>query len=93
MQTTFSDTILNISITGNLVRIDLGTIAQIQTNDGKQELRATPNQQVVMPMEGFLRAFSMQEQIIKKLVADGVLKAQPASETQLGIATGTTTTQ
>ena len=93
MQTTFSDTILNISITGNLVRIDLGTIAQIQTNDGKQELRATPTQQVVMPMEGFLRAFSMQEQIIKKLVADGVLKAQPASETQPDIATGTTTTQ
>ena len=31
MQTTFADTVLNIAITGNLVRLDLGTITPIQT--------------------------------------------------------------
>jgi hypothetical protein len=90
MQTTFADTILNIAITGNLVRLDLGTITPVQMQDGKQELRATPTQQVVMPMEGFVRAFGMQEQVIKKLIADGVLKAQPASENRSSITTGTT---
>jgi hypothetical protein len=92
MQTTFADTILNIAITGNLVRLDLGTVTPVQTQDGKQELRATPTQQVVMPMDGFVRAFGMQEQVIKKLIADGVLKAQPAPENQPSINTGTTTT-
>ena len=93
MHTTFADTILSIAITGNLVRLDLGTVTPVQTPDGKQELRATPTQQVVMPMEGFVRAFGMQEQVIKKLIADGVLKAQPAAEPTPNINTGTTTTQ
>lgn len=93
MQTNFADTLLNISITGNLVRLDLGTITPVQTQDSKQELRATPTQQVVMPMEGFVRAFGMQEQIIKKLITDGVLKAQARQENQPSINTGTSTTQ
>lgn len=74
MQTTFADTDLNIATTGNLVRINLGAIMSIQTQDGKQELRSAPTQQVVMPMDGFVRGFSMQEQVIKKLIADGVIK-------------------
>jgi hypothetical protein len=80
MQTNFADTILNVSITGNLVRLDLGTVVPTNTKTGKQELRATPTFQVVMPLEGFVRSFGMQEQVIKKLVADGVLKAEPKVE-------------
>lgn len=93
MQTYFTDTILNIAITGNLVRLDLGTVAPVQTQDGKQELRATPNQQIVMPIEGFVRAFGMQEQVIRKLIADGVLKAQSTPEEREGLNTGTTSPQ
>jgi hypothetical protein len=93
MQTTFADTLLNIAITGNLVRIDLGTVIPVQTQDGTQELRATPTQQVVMPMEGFVRAFGMQEQMIKKLIAAGVLRPPSPSEPALGVITGTTLTE
>ncbi len=93
MQTSFADTILNIAITGNLVRLDLGTVSPIVGKDGKQDFRATPTQQIVMPMEGFVRAFGMQEQVVKKLIADGMLKAQSSSENQPTIATGTTTSQ
>ena len=78
MQTNFADTILNVAITGTLVRLELGTVVPVLGQDGKQELRATPTMQVVMPMEGFVRAFGIQEQLIKKLVADGVLKAEPS---------------
>lgn len=78
MQTTFADAILNISVTGTLVRLELGTVVTAATQDGKQEFTTTPTQQVVMPLDGFLRAFGMQETVIKKLIADGVLKAQPA---------------
>lgn len=78
MQTNFADTVLNLSVTGPLVRMDLGTLTPLTGADGKQELRATPTQQVVMPLEGFVRAFGMQERLVKKLLADGVLKPQPA---------------
>lgn len=81
MQTTFADTLLNITLTGNLVRLDLGTVIPVQTKDGKQELHATLTQQVVMPLEGLVRAFGMQEQVIKKLIADGVLKAPAQDQT------------
>ena len=87
MHTTFADTILHIAVTGNLVRLDLGTVIPEQSNDGKHELRTTPTQQVVMPLEGFARAFGMQEQIIKKLIADGVLKAHSEPKNQPSIST------
>jgi hypothetical protein len=78
MQTTFADTILNISVTGALVRLELGTVVPTAAQDGKQELVTSPTQLVVMPLEGFLRAFGMQETVLKKLIADGVIKPQPA---------------
>ncbi len=73
MNTTFADTILNISLTGPLVRIELGTLKATVGADGKQQLHPTLTQELVMPLEGFVRAFSMQESVIKKLMADGVL--------------------
>jgi len=79
MQTNFADTILNVSVTGNLVRLDWGTVVPTQSKEGKSELRATQTFQLVMPIEGFVRSFGMQEQVVKKLVADGVLKAEPAA--------------
>ncbi len=89
MQTTFADTLLNIAITGNLIRLDLGTVVPALSRDGKQELRTTPTQQVVMPLDGFVRAFGMQEQMIRKLVADGVLKPQPPQDGAPAASTGT----
>lgn len=75
MNTTFADTILNISVTGNLIRLDLGTVVPIDTLDGKRELQTTTTQQVVMPLLGFLNAFKMQESTIKKLIESGSLKS------------------
>ncbi len=76
MQSTFADGIANIAITGPLIRIDFGVATPTTTAEGKQELRMAQTQQVVMPLEGFVRAFAIQEQIIKKLIADGLIKVQ-----------------
>lgn len=76
MQTLFADHILNISVTGPLVRIDLGTNVTATDAEGKPALNTIRSQQLVMPLEGFLRAFALQEGVVKKLIADGVLKAQ-----------------
>ena len=87
MNTFFADTMLNISVTGPLVRIDLGTLTPFTNTEGKQELRATVTQQVVMPLEGFARAFGMQESVIKRMVSDGILKA--SDSTSPAVASGT----
>ncbi len=52
----------------------------VQTQGGKQELRATTTQQVIIPMEGFIRSFSMQKQVIKYLISND---AQPGTPTGL----------
>ena len=57
MQTYFADGILNIAITGSLVRIDFGTATPVTNAEGKQEVRLIPSQQVVIPMEGSLGVF------------------------------------
>jgi hypothetical protein len=74
MQTNYADTILNISITGPLVRIDLGTVVPTPNDQDAKKLRAKVTQQLVMPIDGFARAFAIQEKIMKKLVANGVFK-------------------
>lgn len=93
MHTTFADTIVNIALTGPLVRIDLGTLSATTNAEGKEELRMTPTQQLVMPLEGFLRAFGLQENLVRKLVADGVVKPRPAQDIPASINTGSTTAQ
>lgn len=86
MNTTFADTIINITVTGTLVRIDLGTLVPISSADGKQEIRATITQQIVMPLDGFTRAFGAQESVIKRLIADGIIKPkeQPIETATIG---------
>jgi hypothetical protein len=78
MQTNYADTILNIAITGAMVRIDFGTVTPVTNPDGTQQGRVTQTQQLVMPLDGFVRSFGIQEQVVKKLLADGVLQSQPA---------------
>jgi hypothetical protein len=85
MQTNFADTILNMSRTGGLVRIDLGTLTPVQNNEGKQELRAVVTQQLIMPLEGFIKSYEVQEGLIKKLVEEGVLKSRESAEQQDGV--------
>lgn len=58
MHFTFADGMTNIAITGPLIRIDYGVATPVQTTEGKQELRMTQTQHMVMPMEGVVRAFT-----------------------------------
>jgi hypothetical protein len=71
----FADRIVNLAVTGPLVRIELGTM-QLPTAEG-QKPQLVPNQTLVMPLEGFVQSFGMMEGVIKRLVADGVIKMQP----------------
>ena len=75
MQTNYADAIINIAlIPGGLVRLEFGSVTPVQSPDGKQDLTLTPTQHLVMSMDGFIRSFGVQEQVMQKLLADGVVK-------------------
>jgi hypothetical protein len=74
----FADRIVNIAVTGTVARIELGTLA-LPTSEGAAPT-LTPSQTLVMPLDGFLASFGMLESVVKKMIADGVVKAKPQSE-------------
>jgi hypothetical protein len=78
LTTTFADRLLNISVTGNLVRLELG-IFQLPAPEG-QAPQLSGTQTVVIPLDGFVPAFGMMESVVRQLVKYGVLKAQPPEE-------------
>lgn len=64
----FADGIGAVHITGNLVRFDL---MSLQPGDGQERQEIT--QRLVMPLEGFVNAFNLQEQVIRQLTKNGLL--------------------
>lgn len=75
----FADRLTNITVTGNLIRLELGTL-QPPTAQG-QKPQLMPTQTLVMPLEGFLPSFGMMQAVLKQLVDAGVLKQQlPAQQ-------------
>ena len=74
-QEIFADGISSIHITGNLVRIDLMTIQpHLQSDNGQPVVEIT--RRIIMPLEGFVQSLALQEDIVNRLVAAGVLKKQ-----------------
>lgn len=70
----FSDHILNVAVTGNLVRIELGVL-QRPANEGEKPQFAH-TQTLVMPLDGFVNSFGMLETIMKKLIESGAVAKQ-----------------
>jgi hypothetical protein len=72
----FADRVVNIAVTGGLIRIDFASLEELptKTEEGKYAVR----QRVVMPLDGFAGSVRMMEAVLKKLVDDGVLKRQEA---------------
>jgi hypothetical protein len=66
----FSDGFGNIAVTGTVVRIDLVSLSG-QGADGKPTF--TSRHRLVMPLDGFLRSFSMSEDVVGKLMKAGVV--------------------
>lgn len=71
----YADQILNLAVTGPLVRIEFAAIPMPDARQaGAPEL--VPSQVVVIPIDGFIRSFGIFEQAMKKLIESGVVKVQ-----------------
>jgi hypothetical protein len=68
-----------IHVTGNLVRIDLMTHQpQLKSDNGQPVFDIS--RRIIMPLEGFVQSLSVQEDIVNKLIAAGVVKRNPKPE-------------
>jgi len=75
----FADAVSSVHITGNIVRIDLVTLQPHLKSDNGQPVFDI-GKRIIMPLEGFIQSFSIQENIIKQLIANGVLNFNPEAE-------------
>jgi hypothetical protein len=71
-QDIFADGIGNINVTGNIVRMDLVSL-QPQLKGEKGEPVFANTQRIVMPLDGFVQAVALQENIVQQLIKNGVL--------------------
>lgn len=77
----FSDGIGSVHVTGNLVRIDYVTLqAHLQgvvENEDKPVYAV--KHRLIMPLESFIQALAVQEDVVQKLMAAGVVQKLPAT--------------
>ncbi|WP_371371729.1 hypothetical protein [Sporomusa aerivorans] len=74
----FADGVSAVHVTGNLVRIDLMTVQpQLKSDNGQPVVEV--NQRVILPLDGFVQALAIQQDIVRQLTAAGVLKQTNAA--------------
>ena len=74
----YADRILNISVTGTVARIEWGVL-QAPAKDGEPPTLVR-SQTTVIPIDGFVNAFSLMDQTMKKLVGSGLLSVRKPDE-------------
>lgn len=80
MNSLFADRLTNLQIAGNTVRLEFSVLDMVPGNN-QNESKLNVSHVLVMPLEGFVQAFNGQDSVVKKLLADGVLKSNLASAT------------
>lgn len=74
----FADTFNGIAVTGNLIRIDLATLVPDSAAGQGAQPRFETRQRLIMPIDGFLRAYALSEDVMKKLMAAGIVTQRGA---------------
>jgi hypothetical protein len=78
-QEIYADAVSAVHVTGNLVRIDLMTLQPHLKSDNGQPV-VDISKRIIMPLDGFVQSFSVQEDIVKQLIEAGVLKKNVVQE-------------
>ena len=77
IQERYADGIAAVHVTGNLVRIDFMSI-QPQLNQSEGRPVYDVKDRIIMPLEGFVQSLEVQQEIVQKLLENGVLKRTPS---------------
>jgi hypothetical protein len=78
-QEIYVDGISVIHVTGNLIRLDLMTVQpHLKSENGQPVVEI--NKRLIMPLDGFVKSFALQEQIMKQLLEAGVVQKNEKAE-------------
>lgn len=78
-QELFIDGISAIHVTGQLVRLDCITLQpQLASQNGQPVVEIS--RRIIMPIEGFIEAIGLQQNIVRQLIDAGVVKQTPPAE-------------
>jgi len=69
----FADRILEISVTGSVVRLDLGSFSTTGKDSNNQPLLEV-RQRVIMPAEGFVQSFALMTKLMQDLEKRGLIR-------------------
>lgn len=84
MNSLFADRLTNLQIVANTVRLEFSTL-EIAPSGNQAAPQSVVSHVLVMPLEGFVQAFNGQEAVVKKLLADGVLKTVEPVATEAAV--------
>lgn len=83
MKETYADMVSAVHVTGNMIRIDLMTMQPHLKSEGGEPVFELSGR-VLLPLEGFVQGFRIQEAIVAQLLENGVLKRQETERTTEG---------
>ena len=83
----FADGVGEITVTGNIVRIDLVSLSATQ-RDSNNKPAAVFRQRIIMPVEAFANTTELMKNVLAGLVQSGVVKMQPAPQSKSAGAEG-----
>ncbi len=75
----YADGVGEITVTGNIVRIDLVSLSPTQ-RDANNNPKAVFRQRLIMPVDGFANTAELMKKVLGGLVESGVVKMQPAPQ-------------
>jgi hypothetical protein len=83
----YADGVGEITVTGNIVRIDLVSLSATQ-RDASNKPKAVFRQRIIMPVEAFANTAELMKNVLAGLVKSGAVKMQPAPQPNAAAADG-----
>ena len=83
----YADGVGEITVTGNIVRIDLVSLSATQ-RDSNNKPKAVHRQRIIMPVEAFANTAELMKNVLAGLVKSGAVKMQTAPQAKAATAEG-----
>ncbi|WP_395676103.1 hypothetical protein [Inquilinus sp.] len=83
----YSDGIGEITVTGNVLRIDLVSLSPTE-RDANNTPKATFRQRIIMPLDGFANAADLIQKVMQGLIEAGAIQRRPTPEAAAPAGTG-----
>lgn len=84
LESIYADAVGRVFVTGAVVRLELMNLIPAAA-EGNQ-MRAVSSQQLILPMDGFVRSFEAMEQVMARLVENGIVQRRETPQVTTPVA-------